>query len=73
MRKEIRRWRITTAILLLLLLPTSFGCARAKPYYFNDSDKVFSGNKGDAMPIPGFDWVLMSKGLYRKITTTNPQ
>lgn len=60
-------------MLLLLLLPLLSGCATVKPYYFNDSDKIYVGNANKQPPVPVFDWVLMSKGKYREITTANPR
>lgn len=63
----------TIAMSLLLSLILFCGCVRAKPYYYNDSDKIIAGNKGEQPPTPEFNWILMSEGKYRKITTTNPQ
>jgi hypothetical protein len=54
-----------------LLLPILSGCARLKPVYFNDSDKLFLGDANTQPPTPTFEWVLMSKGKYREITTVN--
>jgi hypothetical protein len=70
-RSGTRRWRLITAICLLSLMLTSSSCVRVKPFYFNDSDRVYSGNAGETVK-PDFDWVLMSKGNYRKLTTINP-
>jgi len=67
-----RHFKITILILLLLLPLGSFGCAHAKPLFFNDSDKVESGEANTQPPTPTFEWVLMSKGKYRTITTANP-
>jgi len=72
MLKGIRRWQRTIAILLLLLLPILSGCAHVEPVYFNNSDKIVSGMAKEQPPVPEFDWVLMSKGKYREITTVNP-
>lgn len=72
MSRGIKLLPRTILILSLLLLPILSGCVRLKPVYFNDSDKVFSGDANAQPPTPTFEWVLMSKGLYRKITTVNP-
>jgi predicted small lipoprotein YifL len=73
MLSAMKLLKTTTLILLLSSLTLLFGCAHAKPYYFNDSDKVFAGDANKQPPTPTFDWVLMSKGKYRTITTVNPQ
>jgi hypothetical protein len=56
-----------------LLLLTLSSCATVKPSFFNDSDKIVSGEAKEQPPTPEFAWVLMSKGKYRTITTVNPQ
>jgi predicted small lipoprotein YifL len=56
-------------ILSLLLIVSLSSCATAKPYYFNDSDKIITGKAGAAPPVTSYDWVLMSQGKYRDITT----
>jgi len=72
MLKEIKRWSTMIVILSLLLLPILSGCAHVKPVYFNNSDKIVSGAALEQPPVPEFEWVLMSKGKYREITTVNP-
>jgi len=59
-------------ILLLLSLPILSSCVRGKPYYFNASDKIYTGKAGQAITAE-FDWVLMSQGKFREITTVNPK
>ena len=59
--------------MVIFLAVGVMGCVRLKPVYFNDSDKIYLGDANIQPPIPTFEWVLMSKGLYRKITTVNPQ
>ena len=71
MLKGIKLLRLAIMILLLLSPLILSSCATVKPYYFNDSDKIFTGKKG-ATVQPEFDWVLMSQGKYREITTANP-
>jgi hypothetical protein len=72
MLRGIKPLQRTIVILSLLSLPILSGCVRIKPVYFNDSDKVFSGDANAQPPTPTFEWVLMSKGKYREITTVNP-
>lgn len=72
MLNGIKRLSMVIVILLLLSLPIFSGCATVKPHYFNDSDKIAVGKAKERPPIPEFDWVLMSQGMYRKITTANP-
>lgn len=70
MSKEIRLLLSTTTILLLLLPPLLSGCARAKPYYFNDSDKIYTNSaKTGVCSGVEFDCVVMSQGKYRELTT----
>jgi hypothetical protein len=47
------------------------GCVRLKPIYFNSSDKIYTGKAGETVKVD-FDWVLMSQGKFREITTVNP-
>lgn len=68
MKNATRRWRPVIATLSLLLLLTLSGCATAKNYYFQDSDKLYIGKAGETVK-PEFDYVLMSQGKYRQITT----
>jgi len=72
MHVGIKLYRIIIVTSLLLLPPLLSSCVRGKPYYFNDSDKIVSGDANQQPPTPTFDWVLMSKGKYREITTVNP-
>lgn len=69
MLKEIKHWQKMIAIVLVLLMPTLLGCSVTKPYYINDSDRIFVGMAETQPPIPYFDWVCMSKGQYRTLTT----
>jgi hypothetical protein len=70
---EIKLYRLTIAMSLLLLPILLSACAHAKPYYFNDSEKVYSDKaKTGVCEKVDFDCVCMSQGLYRKITTVNP-
>ena len=73
MPKGTRRLLNTTTMLLPLLLLTFCGCARGKPYYFNDSDKIYTDDarKGVCSGVD-FPCVVMSQGKYREITTVNP-
>jgi predicted small lipoprotein YifL len=60
-------------LLFIIFLATLAGCTTLKPVYFNDSDQVFVGDARTQPPTPTFEWILMSTGQYRKITTANPQ
>lgn len=73
MQKETKHWPTMTVILLPLLLMTFSSCASKKPYYFNDSDKKLLGDANTQPPTMSFEWVCMSKGKFRRITTVNPQ
>lgn len=72
MWREMSLLRRMILIPLAVLLLTSCGCASAGTRYFNDSEKIESGEANKQPPTPSFEWVLMSKGMYRKITTVNP-
>ncbi len=72
MLNEIKLFRIMIAALLLLSLPILSSCSRVKTRSFNDSDQIMSGDAYVQPPIPNFEWVCMSKGRYRNITTVNP-
>ena len=43
-------------------------CTGTKTIYFNDSDKIYAGQSNSTIVTP-FDYVLMSKGKFREITT----
>ena len=58
---------ITLTILLLSPLGLS-SCAPAKIVYFNSDERVVAGNKGETIATE-FDYVIMSKGKFREITT----
>lgn len=58
----------TILILLLLFSTVSLSCAGKKIHYFNDSDKVYAGEKGDNV-IAQYPYVIMSKGKFREVTT----
>lgn len=60
-------------MLLLLSLVTFSGCAKRKIYFYNDSDRIVSGEEKTQPPLMAYPWVCMSKGQYRAITTVNPQ
>lgn len=72
MTRGIKLSQQTILAFLLLSLICLSGCTTVKPYYFNDSDKIFVGNATEQPPKCEFDWVLMSKGKFRQITTANP-
>lgn len=50
------------------------GCASTpKVVYFNDSDKIYPGFAfKDVCTSVNFDCVVMSKGMFRKITNVDP-
>ena len=70
---EMKRLLSMTMMLSLLLPLILCGCVRGKPYYFNDSDKIYTDDarKGVCGSVD-FPCVVMSQGQYRKITTVNP-
>lgn len=74
MRAEIKLYKLMTMMSLLLLTLLLSSCAHGKPYYFNDSDKLYTDDarKGVCSSVD-FPCVVMSQGMYRKITTVNPQ
>jgi len=70
----IKLYRLAIVMSLLSLLLSSLACQHAKPYYFNDSERVYSDKaKTGVCSQVDFDCVCMSQGNYRKITTVNPQ
>ena len=73
MQNAIRRSLIRTQLFLLFALILLSGCAHAKPYFFNDSDKVITDDAGKGVCAQnGYPCVNISQGLYRTITTVNP-
>ena len=62
--------KITLVLCLLSLLGFS-SCAHVKKvYYFNDSDKIYSGEANQTVVTP-YPYVIMSKGKFREITTVS--
>lgn len=59
--------RMILTLLLLSLIGLS-SCAGVKTVYLNDSDKVYAGQANQTITTP-FDYVLMSKGKFREVTT----
>lgn len=63
-------------MILLALLPLAMlcsSCATPTQTFYNDSDQLMAGNKGSgACPAVQYDWVVMSKGKFRDVTSLNP-
>ena len=73
MLNVIRHYRSTIATLLVFLPLILSGCVTVKPYYFNNSDKVYTDKaRAGACASVDFDCVVMSQGKFRQITTANP-
>lgn len=62
--------RIITVICLISLLGLSSCVTKPKIIFFNDSERIYSGEKGQVI-TPDYSFVLMSKGKFREITTVN--
>jgi|WetSurMetagenome_2_1015567.scaffolds.fasta_scaffold30411_3 hypothetical protein len=69
MQKETRHYRTATIILLVLLSTIFAGCAHEKVHFLNDSELILSGDANKQPPTPSYDWILMSQGYFRKLTT----
>ncbi len=71
MNAEIKHFRTITLTICLISLLGFSSCEHGKKvYYFNDSDKIYSGEANQTVVTP-YPYVIMSKGKFRDITTVS--